>query len=175
MSGVVIMTNSGEETRELGRALAGVLRAGDVVLLSGGLGAGKTELAKGVGAGLDVAEPIVSPTFTIAREYEGRIPLVHVDVYRLDRLQEVVDLGLEERDDAVTLVEWGDAASAAFPVERLEIHLEGIDAVGAVDERTITFTPCGASWLERDDLICSALGGSTLGGDGLTGTEGAGS
>src|SRR5581483_7751535 len=96
-------------TRALGRALAELLEPGDTLLFAGALGAGKTELAKGVAEGLGVREPVVSPTFTIAREYVGRLHLVHVDVYRLDRMQEVLDLGLEDvPDDAVTIVEWGD-------------------------------------------------------------------
>lgn len=156
MSGVTTVTHTASATRAVGRALAPLLRAGDVVLLAGDLGAGKTELAKGIGEGLGVDDTVVSPTFTIAREYAAPIPLVHVDVYRLDRIQEVVDLALEERDDAVTVVEWGDAASAAFPAERLEIRLDRVDGEGA-DDRIVTITTCGAGWVERAAAIRAAV------------------
>ena len=90
---------------------------GDVVVLAGELGAGKTVFAKGIATALGITEPVVSPTFTIVREYDGPIPLVHVDVYRLDHLQELLDLGLDDLvgDDAVTVVEWGDRVTALLP------------------------------------------------------------
>ena len=93
-----------------------MLERGDVVLLAGDLGAGKTAFAGGSRAGLGVTEAVVSPTFTLAREYEGRLRMVHVDVYRLDTVHELLDLGLDDLadDDAVTVVEWGDVVSAAF-------------------------------------------------------------
>ncbi len=118
-------TRSADETFGLGVRIASVLRAGDVVVLSGDLGAGKTVLAKGIAAGLGVTEPVVSPTFTIVREYEGDLPLQHLDVYRLDHLQEVIDLGLDEMLDghAVTVVEWGEAVGALLPADRLEVLL----------------------------------------------------
>ena len=103
-----------------------VLRAGDVVALAGDLGTGKTVFAKGIACALGVDEPVVSPTFTLVREYDGRVPLVHVDVYRLDHLQELHDLGFDELlgGDAVTVVEWGDRVSALLPVERLDVLLD---------------------------------------------------
>jgi len=125
---MLVTTRSAAETRALARSTATLLRAGDVVLLAGDLGAGKTEFVKGLAEGLGVTEPVVSPTFTLAREYEGTLRLVHVDVYRLDRSVELDDLGLEELgDDAVTAVEWGDVAAAAFPTDRLEVRLEHLD------------------------------------------------
>lgn len=157
MSEITVVTRSPAATRALGRALAPVLRAGDLVLLAGELGTGKTELAKGIGDGLGVDETIVSPTFTIAREYEASIPLVHVDVYRLDRVQEVIDLALEERDDAVTVVEWGDAASRVFPIDRLEIGLRRGDGEDSDDQRTVTLEPGGDSWRARADAIRAAI------------------
>ncbi|MFO7590797.1 MAG: tRNA (adenosine(37)-N6)-threonylcarbamoyltransferase complex ATPase subunit type 1 TsaE [Acidimicrobiia bacterium] len=157
MSAITVVTRSPAATRALGRALAPILRAGDLVLLAGELGTGKTELAKGIGDGLGVDETIVSPTFTIAREYEASIPLVHVDVYRLDRVQEVIDLALEERDDAVTVVEWGDAASSVFPIDRLEIGLRRVDGEAADDLRTVTLEPDGDAWRARAGAIHAAI------------------
>lgn len=157
MNAITVVTRSPRATRALGRALAPVLRAGDLVLLAGELGTGKTELAKGIGDGLGVGETIVSPTFTIAREYEASIPLVHVDVYRLDRVQEVTDLALEERDDAVTVVEWGDAASSVFPIDRLEIGIGRVDGEATDDQRTVTLEPGGDSWRERAGALGAAI------------------
>jgi tRNA threonylcarbamoyladenosine biosynthesis protein TsaE len=162
VSGLSAVTHSVEETRAVGRSVGDLLEPGDVVLLAGELGAGKTQLAKGIAASLEVAEPVVSPTFTIAREYEGRIRLVHVDVYRLDRAQEVLDLGLDDTgDDVVTVVEWGDVAGAYLPAERLEIRLEPVDTDGAMDDdRVITMTPCGPRWRAREATLARSLGSS---------------
>jgi tRNA threonylcarbamoyladenosine biosynthesis protein TsaE len=124
------------------------LRPGDVVSLAGDLGTGKTVFARGVARALGVAGPVVSPTFTIVREYEGRVPVVHVDVYRLDTFQELHDLGFEEvlRDDAVTIVEWGDVVDGMLPDDRLDVRL----AAGAGDdERVIEIEGHGRSWRAR--------------------------
>ncbi len=170
MSGMSIATHSVEETRAVGRRLGTVLETGDVVLLAGELGVGKTQLAKGIAEALDITEPVVSPTFAIAREYDGRIPLVHVDVYRLDRAQEVLDLGLDDAgDDVVTVVEWGDVAGSYLPAERLEVRLEIVDALGAdtatagalegrADDRIITITFGGPTWHARETALALALG-----------------
>jgi tRNA threonylcarbamoyladenosine biosynthesis protein TsaE len=165
VSGLSVVTHSTDETRTVGQSVGDLLEPGDVVLLAGELGAGKTQLAKGIAVSLEVEEPVVSPTFTIAREYEGRIPLVHVDVYRLDRAQEVLDLGLDDTgDDAVTVVEWGDVAGAYLPTERLEIRLETVDTDGAMDDdRVITMTPCGPGWRAREAALARALGRSARG------------
>jgi tRNA threonylcarbamoyladenosine biosynthesis protein TsaE len=157
MSGMSIATHSVEETRAVGRRLGSVLEPGDVVLLAGELGVGKTQLAKGIAAALDITEPVVSPTFTIAREYDGRIPLVHVDVYRLDRAQEVLDLGLDDAgDDVVTVVEWGDVAGAYLPAERLEVRLEAV-VTGGADDRIITIALGGSTWQVREAALAVAL------------------
>jgi tRNA threonylcarbamoyladenosine biosynthesis protein TsaE len=141
-------TTSADHTRALGAAVGAVLRPGDVVLLAGDLGAGKTTFAQGVAAALGVDGPVTSPTFTIVHEYDGRIPLAHVDVYRLESLGELYDLGFEEIvDDArVTLVEWGDLVAQAVPTDRLLVRLE---LVVDDEERFITFVPHGARWRER--------------------------
>ena len=147
------VTRSTDETLELARAVGELLRPGDVVSLVGDLGAGKTVFARGVARALGVTELVVSPTFTIVREYEGRVPLVHVDVYRIDAVQELHDLGFEEvvRDDAVTLVEWGDKVDGLLPGDRLDVRL----LPGAADdERVVEIEGHGHSWRARaTDLV----------------------
>jgi tRNA threonylcarbamoyladenosine biosynthesis protein TsaE len=146
-----------DETRALGEGLGrSLLRAGDVVVLSGELGTGKTAFAQGVARGLGVTEPVVSPTFTIVREYVGRLPLAHVDVYRLDRLQELHDLGFDELfDEGVTLVEWGDVAAPALPAERLEVRLELAGAEAG--DREICLSPLGESWQARSRSLAEVV------------------
>jgi tRNA threonylcarbamoyladenosine biosynthesis protein TsaE len=119
-----------------------------VVSLVGELGAGKTVFARGVARALGVTELVVSPTFTIVREYEGRVPLVHVDVYRIDAVQELHDLGFEEvvRDDAVTIVEWGDMIDGLLPGDRLDVRLT---PGAADDERVVEIEGHGRSWSAR--------------------------
>jgi tRNA threonylcarbamoyladenosine biosynthesis protein TsaE len=149
MSGVErTLTRSTDETLELAGTVGELLRAGDVVSLVGDLGAGKTVFARGVARALGVTEPVVSPSFTIVREYEGRMPLVHVDVYRIDTVQELYDLGFEElvRDDGVTLVEWGDMIDGLLPGDRLDVRL----TPGATDdERVVEIEGQGRSWRAR--------------------------
>ncbi len=124
---IEIDTASSTETRELGRRLAGLLRAGDVVVLSGDLGAGKTTLAQGIGAGLGVRGDVTSPTFVISRVHPSLVdgpPLVHVDAYRLHGGGELDDLDLDETlEVAVTVVEWGDGLADGLSPDRLRIHL----------------------------------------------------
>jgi tRNA threonylcarbamoyladenosine biosynthesis protein TsaE len=137
-----------EDTRAYGAKLAGVLRAGDLVVLAGPLGAGKTALAQGIGVGLGVRGPVVSPTFVIARVHRGgRLPLVHVDAYRLGSFAEVDDLDLDvDLADSVLVVEWGSRK-----VEQLaDSHLE-IELARAPDSetRTLTLRPHGGDWAER--------------------------
>jgi tRNA threonylcarbamoyladenosine biosynthesis protein TsaE len=159
---VTARTHSVEETRalaeDLGRAL---LQPGDLIVLAGELGSGKTVFAQGVARGLGVTERVVSPTFTIVREYEGRVPFAHVDVYRIDRLQELHDLGFDELlDDRVTLVEWGDAAGPLLPSERLEVRL-----VSAGDEeREISVSVHGESWQIRSRRLDEVLAAFVPGG-----------
>ncbi len=138
-----------EQTRELAAMLAELARPGDLVLLAGDLGAGKTAFAQGFGRGLGVPQAITSPTFTLAREYEGgRLRLHHLDVYRLEQLDEVLDIGLPELldDDAVTIIEWGDAIIPALPSDYLEIHLTFGDGD---DDRTLDFDVVGPGWAAR--------------------------
>ena len=131
-------THSEEETIQLGREIAARLPKRAVVLLIGNLGAGKTTLAKGIVSGLGAAEPedVTSPTFTLIHEYGARV--YHVDLYRLDRPEEVARLGLEEifDRDAVVLIEWGERFPQLMPADRIEIRLEA----GSADERRIEVT-----------------------------------
>ena len=136
-----------EDTRALGARLAPVLRAGDLIVLTGPLGAGKTALVQGVGAGLGVAGNVVSPTFVIARVHRGPLPLVHVDAYRLRSLDEVDDLDLDvDVEDAVTVVEWGSGLVEQLTEARLEIALSRSDDS---EERTARLIPHGGDWPAR--------------------------
>jgi tRNA threonylcarbamoyladenosine biosynthesis protein TsaE len=136
-----------EDTHALGRALAGVLRPGDLVVLVGPLGAGKTALTQGIGAGLGVGEPVTSPTFVISRVHRGgRIPLVHVDAYRLGSVADVDDLDLDaSTGESVTVVEWGQGLVEQLADEHLEVRLER----GDDDVRTALLVPHGPGWKER--------------------------
>jgi tRNA threonylcarbamoyladenosine biosynthesis protein TsaE len=149
-------TKSVDDTQALAGELAAAARPGDVILLAGDLGAGKTTFVQGFGRALGVTEPITSPTFVIVRTYDGTFPIVHVDAYRLEHLQELVDLGVGELLDheGVTLIEWGDAVIPALPPEFLEVRLELADDD---DERVLRLRSAGASWAARDDALRGAL------------------
>lgn len=142
-----------EDTRALAAAVANLLGAGDVVILTGDLGAGKTTFVQGAAAALGITAPVTSPTFTLVREYEGRLPVFHVDVYRLERLQEAIDLGFEEMvgSDAVTFVEWGDAVEALLPDDYLEIELTGRQDDS--EERQVRLITHGPSWDARRERL----------------------
>jgi tRNA threonylcarbamoyladenosine biosynthesis protein TsaE len=116
-----------EATSVLGRALASAARPGDVVCLWGDLGAGKTHLAKAFGAGLGVTDTITSPSFILMAEYEGRMPLFHIDLYRLADASDALSGGLiDDRQSAgVTLIEWPDRLGSALPAERLDVVIDG--------------------------------------------------
>ena len=151
-----VATSSVDETRAVAAVVAGLVESGDVILLAGDLGAGKTAFAQGLGAGLGVDEPIVSPTFTLARQYDGRLRLHHLDVYRLDRIDEIFDVGLPElvEDDGVVVIEWGDVVRAEVPPDHLQIDLtlgEGDD------DRRLEFVFAGPRWTARADAMSGAL------------------
>jgi tRNA threonylcarbamoyladenosine biosynthesis protein TsaE len=133
----IVVTRAPEETEAAGEALGRLVRAGDVIALTGELGAGKTLLVRGLARGLGVpARRVTSPTFTLVNEYrDGRLPLYHVDLYRLERPEELEDLGLDDlyRQDGVVAVEWPAQVEGAVPPERLDVIIR---LVGA-DERTI--------------------------------------
>jgi tRNA threonylcarbamoyladenosine biosynthesis protein TsaE len=153
---VNLRTKSADDTREMAAQLAPLAKAGDVVLLAGDLGAGKTTFAQGFGRALGVEEPITSPTFILMRDYPGRLRLLHVDVYRLDHLQEIVDLGITELvdEEAVALIEWGDVAEPVLPADFLEIRI-GYD--DAEDDRVFTLRPVGWSWSARRAAVEAAV------------------
>ena len=135
------------DTQALGARLAGTLRAGDLIVLIGPLGAGKTALVQGIGAGLGVRGAVVSPTFVIARVHRGRLPLVHVDAFRLGSLDEVDDLDLDvDMADAVTVVEWGSGLVEQLADARLEIVIERAEDS---EQRTARLMPVGGDWATR--------------------------
>jgi tRNA threonylcarbamoyladenosine biosynthesis protein TsaE len=154
-----LRTDTAEDTRSVGEALSAVLEPRDAIALSGELGAGKTTLVQGVARGLGVAEHVVSPTFTLVREYRGRLELTHVDIYRLERVQDVVDLGLEEigDGDAVLVVEWGDAIHALLPADRLDVELTTEDPTGGSQRRRIEVRGTGTRWSSRWEALALAL------------------
>jgi tRNA threonylcarbamoyladenosine biosynthesis protein TsaE len=136
-----------EATHALGRELSQLLRPGDLVVLVGPLGAGKTAFTQGVGAGLGVGEPVTSPTFVIARVHRGgRVPLVHVDAYRLGSVADVDDLDLDaSTDESVTVVEWGQGLVERLADEHLEVRLDRRED----DVRTAVLVPHGPGWEQR--------------------------
>ncbi|MFG6117572.1 tRNA (adenosine(37)-N6)-threonylcarbamoyltransferase complex ATPase subunit type 1 TsaE [Halobacillus sp. MO56] len=130
MKSFKITSTSAQQTMELARKLGERLQAGDVLTLEGDLGAGKTTFSKGLGQGLGVKRTINSPTFTIVKEYEGRIPLYHIDAYRLEDSEE--DIGFEEyfQGDGVTVVEWAQFIQEYLPERRLDLTITYLDESG---------------------------------------------
>lgn len=149
-------SRSAADTQALAAALAELARPGDVILLSGELGAGKTAFTQGFGAALGVEEPITSPTFTLASQYTGRLDLNHLDVYRIEQLTEVFDLGLPEMLDegGVTVIEWGDAIAAALPADYLLIRMSYGDGP---DDRLLELDLVGSRWTARNRALSLAL------------------
>lgn len=122
---VIFYTASPEETLQLGQRLAELLHAGDVVCLSGDLGAGKTLLTKGIASGLGVTEDVTSPTFTVLQVYEAKIPVYHFDLYRLEHADELMDIGFDEFvfGSGIAIIEWADKFSSCMPEEYLRIEI----------------------------------------------------
>ena len=149
---IQISTKSVEETKRFGAELAEIVRAGDLILLCGDLGAGKTSFTQGFGLALGVTSPITSPTFTLANCYEGNLIINHLDVYRLTHIEETRDLGLHELvdDHSVTLIEWGDVIIGALPGGYIEIRFN----LGETsDDRDINIQFSGSDWDDRLDAI----------------------
>ena len=154
---ITVATSSPEETAALATSLAATAEPGDLLVLVGDLGAGKTAFSKAFGKALGVDEPMTSPTFTLARVYHGRLTLHHLDVWRLEQMAEVLDLDLPEllESGGVVLIEWGDAIMPMLPQDFLEIRFtfgEGDD------DRSIELRPVGPRWCARQDVL-AALGG----------------
>ncbi len=147
------MTEGPEQTMRLGRVLGAILPAGAVVALTGDLGAGKTVLAKGIAQGLGVKDEreITSPSFVLVHEYEGRVPVYHVDLYRLQHAAEVEDLGWDElfSGRGVILLEWAEKAIRLLPAERIEVNIQWISPT----ERKIVFAGKGDGARKRVDLL----------------------
>lgn len=159
-----LVTPTTADTREVAQVVARALRAGDVVALTGELGAGKTAFVQAAAGALGVTERVTSPTFLLRRDYEGRVPVVHLDVYRLQSLQEVVELGYDDVLDGtrVAFVEWGDAMRPLLPADHLEVELTVAEpgpaaALSESEPRRILVRPHGDDWVRRlgdlaDDL-----------------------
>jgi tRNA threonylcarbamoyladenosine biosynthesis protein TsaE len=160
---VSLLAPSLAATHAIAAAVAGCCRIGDIVVLAGEMGAGKTAFAQGFGKALGVDDPITSPTFTLVQSYSTSLGVLHhADVYRLEQLNEVADLALGELAEyrGIVLVEWGDVVSAALG-EHLEVRLELVDdgdaSEPADDARRVTITPSGRSWAQRWQVLTDRL------------------
>ena len=150
------VTKSVEDTRAMAAELAQLSVPGDLIVLAGDLGTGKTAFTQGFARGLGVVEQVTSPAFVLVRSYEGRLPLTHLDVYRLDNLQELVDIGISELLDegGVTVIEWGDVVTPVLPPDFLEVGL----ALGeADDDRLVAIRSVGPSWPRRAEAVRQAV------------------
>ena len=153
-----MITKGPEETRALGRKLCKYLRPGDTLLMLGDLGAGKSEMTRGIAEGLGVAEKVTSPSFTILNVYEsGSIPLYHFDWYRIEDAEELYELSMDEylQMNGVAVVEWAERAPEVVPESYLEITLTPTDDY----ERLITLKPAGDFRLLDETLLCNDMGG----------------
>jgi tRNA threonylcarbamoyladenosine biosynthesis protein TsaE len=141
MTTVQLISHSPEQTQQLGNCLGKLAQAGDVFLLTGNLGSGKTCLTQGIAWGLEVKEYAFSPSFVIVREYHGRLPLYHIDFYRLNRVEEIVDLGLDEYlyGKGICVVEWAEKGMSVLPKEHFLINLSYISDI----VRAISLEPKG--------------------------------
>ena len=147
------------DTQGVARAIAGLVRGGDMIVLAGEMGAGKTFFTQAFGIGLGVTEPITSPTFNLLHNYSGaRLGLHHADLYRLERTGELVDLGLSELQESggVVIVEWGDIVGDALG-DGLIVRLSHAPDVAATDERAIEIQGRGQQWAGRWEKLRTAL------------------
>jgi tRNA threonylcarbamoyladenosine biosynthesis protein TsaE len=146
-----LLSRGVDDTRALGERVGRLCLPGDVILLEGPLGAGKTALAQGLARGLGVAGVVNSPTFTLVKEYAGRLPLYHVDLYRLDDASQAVDLGIEDYLDrqGVCVVEWAERAAEVWPVDHLRVRF----TVTGPDERLLDLEGTGT----RGAALCAQL------------------
>ena len=141
MGTIKLTTHGPGQTQRLGNYLGKLARGGDIYLLSGNLGSGKTCLVQGIAFGLGVKEYACSPSFMISREYHGRLTFYHLDFYRLDHIEEIVDLGIDDyfNGDVVSAIEWAEKGSGVLPQNNLSISLEYVSE----NERRLTFEPKG--------------------------------
>lgn len=154
---LIASSDGPDDTAAIAAAIAELSVAGDVFVLGGDLGAGKTAFTKAFGAALGVTENITSPTFTLAQEYDtGRLVVHHLDVYRLEQLDEVIDLALPElfESGGVVVIEWGDTISPALPAGYLLVQFEFGEAD---DERHINVTAVGNPWRARLGALRTSL------------------
>jgi tRNA threonylcarbamoyladenosine biosynthesis protein TsaE len=158
MNNIEITTRSPEETQELGKQLGKLAQPGDVYLLSGQLGAGKTCLTQGIAWGLGSKEYAASPTFVLMRELKGRLMLYHIDLYRLDHLEEIADLGLDDYfyGKGICVVEWAEKGLAILPEENLLVQINYLSD----NERRLIITPNGQRYDELVQQIETAREGS---------------
>lgn len=153
-----IIVASAEQMQNFGVALSQLLQPGDVVALNGDLGAGKTCVVQGLARGLGVEVAVTSPTFVLVRQYEGRIPLVHVDVYRLTALSDVNDLGDDVlADDCITAIEWGEAIRPVLGDTFLEIDITVAPTETAPERRIVAVTGYGALWSVRGQVLSASV------------------
>ncbi len=146
------ISNSDDETMDFGTKIGSIAKPGLIITLSGDLGTGKTVLARGIARGLGIDEPITSPTFTILHQYNGRLPLYHFDMYRLDNEDEIFELGFEEfiYGDGVAVIEWPENMGDLYPQEYVGIELDRIDE--NIRKITIHFIGSKFNWLEEELL-----------------------
>ncbi len=147
----IVVTRDAAGTRALAGALAAAARPGDLISLVGDLGAGKTQFAKGFGAALGITDTIVSPSFVLMAEYRGRLPLFHVDLYRLADAADALAGGLidDRQTEGVTLVEWAERLADALPAERLDVLIDG----AGDDPRRITLRPGHHDYVRYLELV----------------------
>lgn len=166
-AGLVLETGSPTETEAVAAALVPFLRSGDVVLLSGDLGAGKTVFARGLARAAGVEGTVTSPTFTLVHSYATTIDLelLHADVYRLETAAEIAELGLAElvEDDAFALVEWGERAAEELGPEHLLVTLSLPGGADGGTARRIALVPVGPSWSGRWGKVEAAVRGASRG------------
>jgi tRNA threonylcarbamoyladenosine biosynthesis protein TsaE len=146
MDRLELTTHSPEQTQQLGKRLGEIAQASDVILLVGKLGAGKTCLAQGIAWGLGINDYAASPSFVLVRELYGRLPLYHMDFYRLDNIEEIAELGLDEYfyGRGISVVEWAEKALSLLPPENLLIEMDYIDE----SERRLSLKPSGKRYRE---------------------------
>jgi tRNA threonylcarbamoyladenosine biosynthesis protein TsaE len=151
MGELELISQSPEDTRKIGAIIGELAQPGDILLLEGKLGAGKTCLTQGIAIGLGIDDYVLSPTFVIMRELYGRLPLYHIDLYRLDDIEESMDLGLDDYfyDDGLSVVEWAEKAISIMPRRHLLIRIDYINDT----ERRLLLEPSGERYLELAQKI----------------------